>query len=229
MRISNLLFLLVGTFVCASVCAQTAYVSESTLRTRTINSAINQIDEPQKAVYSGKNYVQYFVSKGNDGHPYFSDTRAEYIVFDDIQYNTVKFVYDIFLDEIVVFTPDSNWITPPKEKISAFSFGGRKHERFDSIGQIQAGFYEIVFKSDKATLLSKTRKLFRASVWTERVTYYLVTSTGYELESKKDLAAALSDRETEIRAFLRNEKLSFNSKNKGASFLKVVRYYSTLK
>jgi hypothetical protein len=217
-------------FLCGlfhSVSGQSTIQSEQKFYNTSIQNAISNINEEQKAIYTGPVYVQYFIKMGNDGHPFFPSLKPESITYSDIPYARVNFIYDIFKDEIAVLNPDSNWICLDKSKISKFSISGHHLRKIDTLSGIPSGFYEILHEGSNTLLLAKWSKLFKASVWVEKVTFFLITEKVYPLSNKKDLLQALRDKDNEIKNFIDDNKLNFK-KEKRSDFKKVLEFYSSL-
>jgi hypothetical protein len=63
--------------------------------------------------------------------------------------------------------------------------------------------------------------------WNEKVSYYLIKDQPVQVDSKKALLAALSDKSSELKNYMDEYHLNFR-KNKEKSFIKILQYYSSL-
>jgi hypothetical protein len=208
--------------------AQVATRAEKLFYSASVTNALDHLVDDQRAIYSGSNYLQYYVSKGNDGHPFFQSMKPESIVYEGILYTSIDFIYDVFLDELIILNPDTSWLRLRTDKIAEFRMGGRRFERLDSVAGLKAGFYEILHWDENVSLVAKWSKVFRASVWKEKVDFFILREEVYEIANKKKLIGALSDKQNELQAFIRDNKLPLK-KNKASAFTEIVKFYSSLK
>lgn len=208
--------------------AQTTLLPERLFYASSIEAAVSTLKEEKKAVFTGPEYKQYFVNKGNDGHPFFMDMRPEWLIYDGVLYSSVFFVYDIFFDRVIVARPDTAWVSLNNSKISEFSLGGHRFKRIVDRNDLPGGFYEILFTSNNILLAVKWSKAFKASVWKEEANYVMIDENVSFFRSKKQLLKILNDRQTEIRNYIHKNNLDFKA-NKSLAFTSLVRYYSSLK
>jgi hypothetical protein len=205
-----------------SACAQKNHIfTESRFYASSIDYALDNLIEEQKAIYTGPLYFQYLVKMGNDGHPFYHNLQPESILYDGIVYSSVNFIYDVFLDEVIVINLD-------KRKIEYFFLGGHKFKKIGDVTRLPSGFYEVIYDNDAISLLAKWTKVFRASIWKEKASFFVVKEKVYPVHSKKEMLDVFADKEKEIKNFIRQHKLKFK-KDKSTSFGKVVAFYSSLK
>jgi hypothetical protein len=202
--------------------------SEKRFYATSVGYALDNIDEDQRNIFTGPQYHQYFIKMGNDGHPFFFDLRPESITYDGITYKDVNFIYDIFLDEVVVINPDSNWISLDKNNIKHFSLGGHNVRKVESREGLAPGFYESLFEDNRISLLAKWSKVFNASVWKEKVAFFVCSDKVYRVDNRRDMMKVLADKDTEVKKFISQNKLKFG-KNKSKDFKKVIEFYASLK
>ena len=227
MNCENAICFALAFFLAHAVLAQSSILSEKRFYNNSIEAAVgNQIEE-QKTIYTGPEYTQYFVTKGNAGHPFFQNTQPESITYDGVRYSSVSYVYDTFLDEIIVANPDGIWISVNKNKVTDFSLGGHYFQKINFRDDMPAGFYEILFKHDHISLVARWSKAFKASVWKEEVDFYVIREKAYSFQSKRELLEVLKDKQSEIKNYIRQNNLKFR-KNKSSAFTDVVRFYSSL-
>jgi hypothetical protein len=209
--------------------AQVNTASEKRFYASSVKAALGNLAEDEKAIYSGPLYTQYFVKMGNDGHPFYHSLQPEAIMYDSILYSSVNFIYDIFLDEVVVINPDSAWICLNKKKVNYFLLGGHKLTKIQNVNGLPSGFYEVLYEDNDISLFAKWTKVFNASVWKEKVSFFVVKEKVYAVHNKRELLDALGDRESEIRNFIRQNKLRFKKAQKIESFAKIVGFYSSIR
>jgi hypothetical protein len=208
--------------------AQSPILSERRFYRNSIDAALGNVNEEQKAIYAGPEYKQYYVSTGNPGNPFFSNTKPESITYNGIRYTGITFIYDTFLDEIIVSNPDNKWIYINKDKVTGFSLGGHQFELMNSRSDIEKGFYEILFRTESISLIARWSKAFKASAWKEEVDFHIIRDKAYAFNTKKELLEILSDKQKEIKTYIRQNHLNFK-KDKSASVTKVVQYYSSIR
>ena len=224
-------FCLLPTFppLSQSVQAQVNATSEKIFYASSVRAALGNLAENEKAIYSGPLYTQYFVNMGNDGHPFYHSLQPEGIMYDSILYSTVNFIYDVFLDEVVVINPDSAWICVNKNKISYFLLGGHKLKRIENVDGLPPGFYEVLYEDNGISLFAKWTKVFNASVWKEKVSFFVLKEKVYPVHSKTEIIDALADKESEVKGFIRQNKLRFKKSQKVESFTRIVGFYSSIR
>ena len=139
-------------------------------------------------------------------------------------YHEVEVLYDAYQDQLIYNYKDqrglSLWMLLYPEEIKSFTLGEAKFERItpDNPQGLAEGFYEVVFKSNQIKLLAKRIKekyidnqtiLFR-----ERSRYYLLTSNKFRLiDSKKDFTSIFATNNTQVKSFIKKNKLKINSRN----------------
>lgn len=170
--------------------AQVSVATEKRFYTSSVKAALGNLAESEKAIYSGPLYKQYFVNMGNDGHPFYHSLQPEGIMYDSILYSSVNFIYDIFLDEVVVINPDSAWISINKNKVSYFLLGGHKLARIQNVNGLTPGFYDVLYEDKDISLFAKWTKVFNASVWKEKVSFFVVKEKVYPVNSKSEILEA---------------------------------------
>ena len=207
---------------------QSPVLSEKRFYNNSIDAALGNLIEEQKAIFTGPEYTQYYVDKGNPGNPFFSNTQPESITYDGVRYTGITFIYDTFLDEIIVANPDNKWIAVNKARITSFSLGGHRFELINNRKDITPGFFEILYKDDHLSLIARWSKAFKASVWQEEAEFYLVREKAIAFSSKKELLEIFSEKQKEIKTYIRQNHLRFK-KDKSTSFTRIVKFYSSIR
>ena len=139
-------------------------------------------------------------------------------------YPGVEVLYDAFQDQLIYNYKDqrglSVWMLLYPEEISDFTLDNAQFERIipDNPQGVASGFYEVVFQGEKIKLLAKRIKekyidnqtiLFR-----KRSRYYLLTKDKYRLiDSKKDFTSIFPANDTQVKSFIKKNKLKVNSRN----------------
>jgi hypothetical protein len=207
--------------------AQTPAIAPNHFVATALRQAQAEVIEDQQSIFSGPNYDQYFTRLSSNGHPYF-DQNGLSIEYNFNEYRNVTFLYDTYMDEVVVLRPDEkNWITLDKDRVAQFNLGGHIFRNFREVNGLMNGFYEVAAEGPNIQLLAKWTKSFRASTWTQKVSFFIVKERPFPVKSKKGLLQILSDKQTEIRQYIKENRLKF-TQNSVEDYSKVVRYYSSL-
>lgn len=202
-------------------------ISPSHFASTSIRQARSEVIEDQQSIFSGPSYDQYFTRLSSNGHPYY-DLKGISIEYNHIEYRNVTFLYDTYLDQLVVLRPDEkNWITLDNNRVSQINLGGHIFRYVKNVSGLKDGFYQIAATGTNAQLLAKWTKSFRASTWTQKVSLFIVKDKAYPVKSKKSLLQIFNDRQSEIRQFIKENDLKFKQNNV-EDYSKVVRYYSSL-
>lgn len=207
--------------------AQTPAIAPSHFYATSLRHAQAEVDEDQQSIFSGPSYDQYFTRLSANGHPYY-DLKGISVEYNAIEYRNITFLYDTYLDEVVVLRPDEkNWITLNKNRVSQLNLGGHIFRYVKNVSELKDGFYQVAATGPTVQLLVKWTKSFRASAWTQKVTLFIVKEKAYPVKSQKSLLHILDDRQSEIRQFIKENRLKFKQDNV-EDYSKVVRYYSSL-
>ena len=208
--------------------AQTPAIAPNYFYATSVRQANAEVIEDQQTIFSGPSYDQYFTRLSSNGHPYF-EQKGLSIEYNSNEYRNVTFLYDIYLDDVVVLRPDQkNWITLRKDHVTQFNLSGHVFRNFNQVGGLKDGFYEVAASGSTVQLLAKWSKSFRASTWTQKVSLYIVKEEkAFPVKSKKGLLQILNDKQAEIRQFIKENRLKLKQ-NSVEDYSKVVRYYSSL-
>jgi hypothetical protein len=216
------------------------------------DSALSKLS-PSLAVYTGREYYPYFVKKSGmyaatalttaqtrpGEHPFFltDEFRPETIVFEGVVYPSINLSFDICRSEVVVLTPQRKAIVLPEGKVQKFNYAGHKFRALTGVDGIKNDFYEILYWSDSTVLCAKRRKN-QTELWHMITDYYVIlNSQAYPVSSvstksvgvKASLLRIFSDREEQMRSFIRQNRLKFSKAKKEQSLIKVIEYYASLK
>lgn len=193
--------------------------------------------------YSGPQYVEYYL-KIDVGQPFFLNTNFNLglIRYDQILYENVPLKLDLVQNKIVIRDPlGVSSFSPSDDKIDYFTING--HEFFklkkDSTNPTLpiSGYYEVLYKSSRLTLLKKETKKVRDELNSERVptrfidsriNFYLKMGSAYTIINRKNQVLKIfKDRKTEMRQFIRKNNLDFKFDADNA-LLSILPYYESL-
>lgn len=215
-------------------------------------NALSKISQPQLAVYTGREYYAYFIKKnqystttltsaGNRAgeHPFFisDEFRSESIVFEGVSYPSISLAFDICRSEVVVVTPQRKAIVLPEGSVQNFHYAGHEFRALTNVAGLKNDFYDILYWSDSTSLCVKRRKN-QSELWRMISDYYVILNNkSYPVSSvstksvgvKASLLRIFSDREEQMRSFIRQNRLKFSKAKKEQSLIKVIEYYASLK
>ena len=198
----------------------------------------------ESALYNGQQYIEYD-SRIHVGHPYFQSkefTMAS-VMYDNILYENVPLKFDIIKKNLVVKSPVGEFsFILFDDKVSHFEMAGHKFIRLvkDSTNQkvINTGFYEQLYKGNSIGLLKKGNKKIledlnyydgaRRSVIEVSDYYFQMKGVYYPVNTKSQALEVLKDKKTELKPYIRKNKLKFRA-NKEADMIKLVSYYDMIK
>jgi hypothetical protein len=199
--------------------------------------------DPEPSLYRGPQYVEYgYLLK--KGHPWFGDGQMHQgqIRYDSILYAGLSLSYDEVTDQVVINDPyESYKIALISELISQFTIGNHLFVRLtDSLNPSapKNGFYEQLYKG-RTTLLKKEKKNIRKDESSEKegVTQYILSNTSwylkkgtvyYPVDNKNMVLTALSDKNKELKAYIRNNDLDLK-KDKDNALIKILTWYDNQK
>jgi hypothetical protein len=217
------------------------------------DSAVSKINHNQLAVYTGREYYDYYLKKeskhggywlsgtGNrpGEHPFFlgGEFRREMIVYNDVTYSSIDLAYDICRSEVVVLNLQHIPIVLPEGKVQKFNYAGHAFRALTDVSGLRNDFYDILYWSDSTVLCVKRRKN-QTELWHSFSDYYIILNNeaypvslvGTKNVGVKSAALKiLKDKEDEVRSYIRQNKLKFSKSKKESSLVKVVAYYASLK
>lgn len=193
-------------------------------------------------LYTGEAYDHYWNQR--TGHPFLGgdlEFTNGSLNYDGSQYENVPLAYDIYHDELVTKQFQSE--VPMKfldDKVRSFSFGGRHFVRVwkDSLDRssLATGYYEVLYKGKKVTVLARHEKLVKNSLqsgesvalFKQQAHYYVLQSGRYrEIGSEKDLLNTWADRKAELRKFLNAKDIRFKQ-NRSTALARAAGYYEEI-
>lgn len=168
--------------------------------------------------YNGQRY--HFYDWKEKEHQFFetNEWRTGSVFYDGQQFGPAPFLYDIFLDQVVVRQViRNNVIRLQSEKIGSFTIGEKRFVRLPKTEAMQEGFYEILHEGP-TRILVRRRKHREEKIESMKVeVYYRQTNSCYALKdgqyhpirSKRDILRLFPDQKSAIRKELRNHDLIF--------------------
>ena len=111
------------------------------------------------SLYNGRLFHGYGGYKGN-GYYAFSDWAVGSIQYDGIWYDSVKLIYDIYADDIIVRSLNNDPVILFKDRVQKFTLQGLQFIRLqaDKDGVIRTGFYQVLALG-KLTIIARRTKL----------------------------------------------------------------------
>jgi hypothetical protein len=175
-------------------------------------------------IYNG---YEYFTPDRNiKGSPYYlSDGPSpSNLAYDDSYYQNIPILYDIVKDQVVINRLGQNYkISLVSDKLSSFTFRNHEFIRIsrDSANGIQltTGFYDRLYNG-KTTVLVKRKTRLRETYIYSQIAYEYVQEDIYylvfagqivQVDGKSSVLKLFNSRKSEIKAYIRKNKLNFKS------------------
>jgi hypothetical protein len=176
----------------------------------------------QSRLYNGTEYRDYLAQ--GDENPYFGidDWQDGYVYYDDERYDSVAMFYDLSRDQVIIeHVLSGAKIELIAKKVSAFEISKHFFERLyrDSSEVISEGFYERLYNGSTKVYVKRTKTLSsRASgnqllyTFDERNRVYLLRKNRYyPVKSKKSVLKVFSDKKSELKSMLKQEKINYKA------------------
>lgn len=197
-------------------------------------SVYNKSISEQSGLFNGKAYVEY--QQQADENPYFVDEWIDgTIVYDGEQYEDVPLLYDLSKDMVITDHKYSTTkIQLTTEKIDQFTLD--KHLFVQLKNQkIAIGFYELAYNGDskvyirrQKTLQSRTARNSIERYFLEKTSIYIKKEgVYYSVKSKGSVLKVFDDRKSELKKFIREHHLQFDS-NRAKSIGQIAEFYDQL-
>jgi hypothetical protein len=175
-------------------------------------------------IYNG---YEYFTPDRNiKGSPYYlSDgPTLSNLAYDDSYYQNIPILYDIVKDQVIINRLGQNYkISLVGDKLSSFTF--RNHEfiriSHDSASgiQITTGFYDRLYKGKTTVLVKRKTRLQETYIYNqtgyeyiqENIYYLVFDGQIVQVDGKSSVMKLFNSKKSEIKAFIRKNKLNFKS------------------
>jgi hypothetical protein len=175
-------------------------------------------------IYNG---YEYFTPDRNiKGSPYYlsdSPWPAD-VIYDDSYYKNIPILYDVVKDEVVINRLGQNFkISLVNDKLKSFRL--RSHEfirvSVDSVNgnQLATGFYDRLYNGKTIVLAKRRTRLQETYVYSQisyeyirqDIYYLIVAGQVVQVDSKSSVLKLFNSKKSEIKAFIRKNKLNFKS------------------
>jgi len=190
-------------------------------------------------LYNGYEYpTPNWIIKGS---PYWVDsmTRSN-LYYDECFYQNVPILYDMVLDLVVIDRLDQHFkISLISSKLLSFSLKNHEFVRInkDSLKgvDIPTGFYDWIYKG-KSTILAKRIKTVQEVIEYNKANQYYIDNNLYfvksggrfvEVGNKTALLKLFASKKSEIKKYIRKNKLDFNSDFE-KTLIAICAYYDQL-
>jgi len=191
----------------------------------------------QSRLYNGNDYVIYFPK--NEEHPYYKndDWGTGSVAYWGELYENIPLLFDLAVDQIITEHDRGNPIQLLAEKVQGFVIWDHTFVRLypDDKNKISAGFYDQLYNG-KSKVYAKYSKNYREELestrvipqFDESVRYYLVKDGVFTVvKSKASVLKVLSDHKSEVKNFIRKNRLAFKG-NRDEALVRVTQFYDTL-
>ncbi|UOQ71268.1 hypothetical protein [Hymenobacter cellulosilyticus] len=202
--------------------------------------------EGNSNLYNGTEYVRYEKTfRSVKGHQFFqaAEELTGNIFYDGALYTNVPLQYDIRYDQLVLRFPQSPYqLKLHTEKVGYFTVNRHRFVQINgpapaTAGALVPGFYDVLYEGRTRVLAKRIKKIQETLTgggvelaFLESNRFFLEKEgKPYPISGKGDLLTALADKKKELRQFVSAQKLSFNKDQQEASFVKLARYYDTLR
>lgn len=179
----------------------------------------------------------------NDDHPYYKsiDGFESTIVVDDQKYENVWLLYDLTSDNVITehFYSGSE-IALVKAKVQRFVMDGDEFVNIQGESLLPGlpgpGYYHVRYDGT-TRVLTRYTALMEDKVegnkleiyFSRRTRHYMLKEGVYQkIASRRDVLTVMSDRKSDVKNFLREEKLKIGKKNPSA-YGEVARFYDSIK
>jgi hypothetical protein len=220
---------------CQTTKTDTAFLAQATTKAIALYSTTIS---HQSRLYNGNDYVIY-LSKEEE-HPYFGTDDWAYgsIVYWDELYENVPLLFDLSVDQVIVEHERGSPIRLIPEKVQRFTMMNHTFVRLlrDDKNKLADGFYDELYNG-QTKVYAKYFRAYRETLEAPRiiphfdasVRYYLVKDGNFHVvKSKGSVLQVLGDRKSELKSFLRKNRIRYNDDREKA-IVRLAEFYDTLK
>jgi hypothetical protein len=191
-------------------------------------------------IYTG--YEYYTPDRNIKGSPYFlaDGPIPATLFYDDSYYQNIPALYDLVRDQLIINRLGQNFkISLVGDKLTAFSIHNHEFIRIsrDSAGGIElpTGFYDKRYAGKTTILVKRKRRLQEVlyygtttSEYVDENIYYIITGGQIvQVDSKSAVLDLFKSKKTEIKSFVRKNKLNFKSDFE-KTIVAIAAYYDQL-
>lgn len=202
------------------------------------------------ALYANSNEIingsKWISDKKYSGNPMLEELfwpKAD-ILFDGVHYKGIRMNYDLYNNEIIIYYAEKGqekYFVISKDKLSAFSYAdtiiqrNRLFEYKELPGIEGKVLYENITFGKTSVFIKPMKKVEQTSGESKEgkyfsyFEYYFDTGNGYaSFRSKRQFIKLLANHSTELRRFIRKEKLKINH-DLPENIIAVLKYFDGLK
>ena len=191
----------------------------------------------QSRLFNGSDYIVYIPK--DEEHPYYGsdDWTTGSIVYWDELYENVPLLFDLSIDQVIVEHDRGSPVRLIPEKVQRFTILGHTFVRLlrDDKNKLSDGFYDQLYNG-KSKVYAKYSKSYRETLqapnvipsFDESVRYYVVKDGNFHVvKTKGSVLQVLSDRKSELKNFLRKNRIRYNDDREKA-IVRLTEFYDTL-
>jgi hypothetical protein len=199
----------------------------------------NDTLKENQVLYTGKLWHNKYTMIKGDQFLFSNEYLSASLTMNGQSFRNLSIRYDIYNDEVITPTNNGAILQLNKEMVDSFSIVyGYKTYSFlntqdDSLSGIK-GYVNVLYKGKSALYVKYKKEIdllavddkFDLFFQTYRI-YLIKDGIAHPIAIKADLIKILSEYKTQIKEFIKKNKLSF-SKKVPESFIPVIRYYDSL-
>lgn len=195
--------------------------------------------QENQILFNGRLWRNFYYMVKEDQFLFSKEFLSGSLTINDKTFTNVKIKYDIYNDEILTPIDPGGIMQLNKEMVDSFSvsFQNKTYQfikiKEDSLKGLE-GYFNVIYKGKTALYVKYSKKIDRSAIEGKYDTFYPLTRIYFlrdgifhQIGSKKDLFKVLNSRKTQIKDFIKKNKLRV-SKNVPESFIPVVRFYDNI-
>jgi len=188
--------------------------------------------------YNNDNY------RGIKDHPYYNESSWNIgsVGYENQEYDSIEIKYDSYRDLLLVKYIDKQGYIRPIQlysaKVDEFQIYEHhfQHLEGDSLPNYISGFFDILYSENNASVLAKRIKEIDQSntltsleqrFVTKDKLYIKLGQNFYEIKKRKSMLEVLSDRKSELKAYLKLNKSRFKNDHE-KELVEAVKYYNSI-
>ncbi len=218
---------------CQLAKVDTSFLAQSKAKSITLYAA-TILD--QSRLFNGSDYVVYIPR--DEEHPYYGsdDWTTGSVVYWDEFYENASLLFDLSIDQVIVEHNRGSPVRLIPEKVQRFTILGHTFVRLlrNDQNKISDGFYDQLYNG-KSKVYAKYSKNYNEKLDTkviprfdESVRYFLVKDGIFTVvKSKGSVLKVLSDHKSEVKNFIRKNRIAFKG-NRDEALVRVTQFYDTL-
>jgi len=205
-------------------------------------SIYNETFHNHSKILTGKYYNDSY--RGIKDHPYYNESswKIGSVGYENQEYDSIEIKYDVYRDLLLVkYIDEQGYIRPIQlysAKVEAFQLYGHhfQHLEGDSLPNDISGFFDLLHSGNNASVLAKRRKEIDQSNTLTSLEHRFVTKDKlyirlgqnfYEIKKRKSMLEVLSDRKSELKAYLKLNKSRFKNDHE-KELVEAVKYYNSI-